>query len=675
MEEEKKEEVSGIEEAEKNLVEIFSEGATEEEHDNIENTSVQEPKKGSSKVFFIILAIIVGTVAIASALTLAGVFDSKGKKFVDKLKNENLYSFPMALMKMAEKDGTTHSKVSLNVGEIMSMVSYEESSLRNLSIEEDSVKKGENLSSEAKVLVNESEIVKINLAKTKDLIGITIPGITKEYIAIRNQDLKALAKKFNMDDTNIPDKIDFKNMKSMYDSMMPSYQKFYDVIARYLPIIEKEISDDIVEESNASVMIHGENIKAKKQSVVLDYEAIMKVAKSLLEKAKDDKELYDFYVEQMGDNLYIEDVQFSDWQEGLQEFIDNINDALKEKQFPNGKFILSVYEASGKTIAIEFSMDEFNSSGTFNICYAVKNTNTSYYTELKIHQEEMDMIYAINAKKLKDGYEGNATLEINDQGETLSMNLVSFEMHQEGKTSELKTISESECFILNDKSQEEMETKIQEIGENAQTYLESIPEEVKELLNTTPDVDYDWEYDDEEDYQIEVNKTPMELTGTQVMILDSARAKYNSININGTKEELLALMGNPSEDDTDDMYQTLIWYLDEEKNFSIIANINKEKNTVASKSINIYSSSLYNVKLSSELGTTLTGMLEKSAEIDSGMTLSDVEKILGTAYYESFTDNDGYKQYEWYDIYENSMTVFFDSEGKVYFYSDVWSNT
>ena len=536
MDEEKKvnennnEEVSGIDAAEKNLVEIFSEESKGEQ--NLENNSNEEesvvdnqpsestnvvsenPSNGGNfdgpknkKIWTVVLGIILAILVVACALTLLGVFDSKGKVFAKRLTDKNLAVLPSNLITYSTKSGTYNSKVIFNIDEITKMLQSaegtedenNESTLKKVTLTEVEKVKGFDLTSNVKIDADGEQLIELNVFKFGEMVGLNIPGITDEYLAIKNENLKALAKKLGIDDEKVPDKIDLKNLESLVKTSYEDYSKYEKLLKKYLPVIEKEVSDYIEEEKDVVITINGKDVKTNKDFIKLNYERLFKLYKAIFTKAQNDEEFYNFYIESTGTD---EITSFSEWQEYVTEYLKEIDDVLNDEtiEFPDSNICLSTYQNGGKTVAIEISLNGMSYYGDMDFRYAVENTKDGNHVELLMQQDDSKFIVSIDAQKTKNGYEGNAKISYDISDEKQTINFMNFTTEYDSKVDSFETISEDKCFILNDKSEEQIQEKFEQIGENAETFFENISDKLPEDLFAPSydydDYDYDYDYDD-----------------------------------------------------------------------------------------------------------------------------------------------------------------------------------
>lgn len=159
-------------------------------------------------------------------------------------------------------------------------------------------------------------------------------------------------------------------------------------------------------------------------------------------------------------------------------------------------------------------------------------------------------------------------------------------------------------------------------------------------------------------------KGDFKLENSQVFVLDESNELYNKIQVNDSKEKLLNLM--------EDSQKVEVTIIDSDNNFYY--NYLVEDGVIKRVRRDIFSSGYQNIQLSTELETEIENLKIVIGNVKEGMTLEEVEKILGNKYFERQKTSEGEIHYTWYDKLENSVDICFDEEGKVYYIGSIYGD-
>ena len=136
--------------------------------------------------------------------------------------------------------------------------------------------------------------------KLAEMIDVTTVYVSKigevydKYISIENKNLKQLAEKYEIDSTEIPDKIEFIDMHDLYDISEEEIQHINDLIVGTL---KNEIPEECYSvNENVETDILGEKAKTKEYKIELSAKQIDDIAIKLLENAKRDEVILNLIV-------------------------------------------------------------------------------------------------------------------------------------------------------------------------------------------------------------------------------------------------------------------------------------------------------------------------------------------------------------------------------------------
>ena len=138
------------------------------------------------------------------------------------------------------------------------------------------------------------QVLSVDYLRDNDLFGIKIGEVYDKYISIENKNLKQLAEKYEIDSTEIPDKIEFIDMHDLYDISEEEIQHINDLIVGTL---KNEIPEECYSvNENVETDILGEKAKTKEYKIELSAKQIDDIAIKLLENAKRDEVILNLIV-------------------------------------------------------------------------------------------------------------------------------------------------------------------------------------------------------------------------------------------------------------------------------------------------------------------------------------------------------------------------------------------
>ena len=138
------------------------------------------------------------------------------------------------------------------------------------------------------------QVLSVDYLRDNDLFGIKIGEVYDKYISIENKNLKQLAEKYEIDSTEIPDKIEFIDMHDLYDISEEEIQHINDLIVGTL---KNEIPEECYSvNENVETDILGEKAKTKEYKIELSAKQIDDLTIKLLENAKRDEVILNLIV-------------------------------------------------------------------------------------------------------------------------------------------------------------------------------------------------------------------------------------------------------------------------------------------------------------------------------------------------------------------------------------------
>ena len=148
------------------------------------------------------------------------------------------------------------------------------------------------------------------------------------------------------------------------------------------------------------------------------------------------------------------------------------------------------------------------------------------------------------------------------------------------------------------------------------------------------------------------------IRGSQVFVLETSNDIYDRIEIGMSKNEILPLFENVKIKSLNVVDDTGIEY-----------EVFMESDSVADVNRMIHSSKYDNIQLSTELNTEIEDLRKVIKNVNEGMTLTEVESVLGNQHIEIGKDIYGTRVYVWYDKLENYVRIYFNEDNMVEFTS------
>ena len=637
-------------------------------------------KKSNTVAFTIIL------VAVLALLVIGGVVIAKslsgGGKLVDALTDDYIFSMQKEMAKVAAQDGKHDFKYTISIAKILNALSYEGEKVEDIALANSIITKGDDASGTFSILYGEEDLINLDYAKTGDLFGIKLRDLFENYIMLENKNLKALAEQYGIDSGDIPDAITEEELNRLAKAD-EEYKKLEAIGNRYMSIFEKHLNKNTVTEKGLVISINNEEVKTNKIAVALSEKDISLLLIDILEKAVKDEELYEFLV--ATSPAEFEDLTFEDWKTELNSTIEEGKTYVKEEASADPLFELAAYIRGKDTVAIEAKVLADGEEVVIRL--AGLNDSKESYIEIAGIMDSQEIRAAAEFVTKKDGNEFDCEVAVVIEAPAVNMTIdvMEYEYAYSKKYDEkIVKLDAKEGLLLNTAEDADFEALVTEIQENSEDYLndlaskvpEGVVDAVSELVSDLAyemsfggDYDYDYDYEDDYDYDYDYD-SDVEFTG-DVKVLDELVAMYEKVEIGMTREALISTLGEFDSKDSYSDYECLGWSSSADDYMEVSIMI--EDGKVCDKELDVYSSSYDDISLSKELGSTLTDLDGKISKVKEGMTMSQVEGILGDAYFESERDDYGYVGYTWYDIDENYVEISF-SEGKVDYVGSVWGS-
>ena len=331
--------------------------------------------------------------------------------------------------------------------------------------------------SENKLEYNNSTIFNLKYLQDGDIYALKSDEIVNAYVGVRNKNLKVLMQKLGISATfNIPDEIIPIDYSSIYKLTKEEEKHINET---YVNVIMQNITKDCYSRQTEAV-VEKDGVSYTTTSYRLDLSSnlISNIVLNILNTLKTDSVTLNLIASKASE-LGIEEYATVD---GVSKAIDNIIDNLENIDFVDTSFV--VYAYKGETIAtevllknrskttiyidnpIKIKYENFQEDAEFNVMnieMITKNTSTQSNFNIKANVDDQTEVI-IDISNTGSAIDG--TLDTNIIASIIQNN-EEYEMIYTGTTkfiNELENIeklNETNCAILNDYSQQDLNTLIQ----------------------------------------------------------------------------------------------------------------------------------------------------------------------------------------------------------------------
>lgn len=308
------------------------------------------------------------------------------------------------------------------------------------------------------------QVLSIDYLRDNDLFGIKIGEVYDKYISIENKNLKQLAEKYEIDSTEIPDKIEFIDMHDLYDISEEEIQHISDLIVGTL---KNEIPEECYSvNENAEIDILGEKAKTKEYKIELSAKQIDDIAIKLLENAKRDEVILNLIVNKY--NKISMNTLAGKEKIAKDDLIKEIEESIKEIQEEPSKegVIVSNFYAKDKA-KIDISTSK-NNIMNIELQKAGKETviNIGIYFDDETASDTKTEKMRINGKvkiNQTSNEKSNANIETQIETEDLKFGMnMNYEIEFSEKIS-IESFTAENSINLNNITTEEFEKEMEEI--------------------------------------------------------------------------------------------------------------------------------------------------------------------------------------------------------------------
>ncbi len=308
------------------------------------------------------------------------------------------------------------------------------------------------------------QVLSVDYLRDNDLFGIKIGEVYDKYISIENKNLKQLAEKYEVDSTEIPDKIEFIDMYDLYDISEEEIQHINDLIVGTL---KNEIPEECYSvNENVETDILGEKAKTKEYKIELSAKQIDDLTIKLLENAKRDEVILNLIVNKYnkvsmntlaGKEKIAKDDLIKEIEESIKE--------IQEKPSKEGVIVSNFYAKDKAKIDISTSK---NNIMNIELQKAGKETviNIGIYFDDETASDTKTEKLRINSKvKINQisNEKSNANIETQIETEDLKFGMnMNYEIEFSEKIS-IESFTAENSINLNNITTEEFEKEMEEI--------------------------------------------------------------------------------------------------------------------------------------------------------------------------------------------------------------------
>ena len=305
--------------------------------------------------------------------------------------------------------------------------------------------------------------IPINFKMQENTIGIQSDLLDSKYIAVKNENLKALAEKFGIDSTAIPDKLDFESLKLTDEEITALKEK-------YKNLFDENLTDDLFTHENVD--------GTKTIKLEMTAERFKEILAKLIQTLRDDeiilKRITDKDNYQKSMDALVEDLNSIESTDA-DKFVMNLK--IKSRNVEKLEIIMIDDNETSMKIDIEnseekltikaYEADELLAEITLN---STTKTENSIYDEIliKTYNEgetvELKIKYTISNYAALDNVTESLEFSISSKDSTLEYkNDLTYKFDP---TVEVEELNEDNATILNDATDEELQMLMYRIYQN-----------------------------------------------------------------------------------------------------------------------------------------------------------------------------------------------------------------
>jgi hypothetical protein len=501
--------------------EVIESSQVIQENNTSESVKTKKPKTGLIIALIICTLLVVGSVF--AAVTIG--FQSNGDKFLNLVLNEQLLTdIANDYEEVTKNSEQINTEASFNIDTLLKTALMEDVKLGDVSLNNSSVIKENGMYSVVTLNVEDEEIVKLEAALNKDVLGIKLGDLLNEFIAVRNKDLKELAENLAGDSEGVPNRI--LTEKEILAAMKLNKSDLLRIMTKYENAIGDAIKNNVKIEKDVEIEIGGNKIKTTRYTLDITEKVAQDMTMNILQVVKNDSknlellradlcsilELYEdagyeleFKLEDIPEVSKIVE-EASDLYDDLKSEIDDYSKEEIQELIDNKLMQVSLYVNSGKVVMNKMTVED----STISIgALKVKN---EFFVDTLVDSEYESMILRYSGKQEKNNgntiINGKLSFEFDNGDEKIESDLL--QINQEFlQKAELQYVelNDQNAYILNDKETKEMQDKFAKISEKLPDFLETLDGRLRKAIGednynklnalfTTPESNYTDTYND-----------------------------------------------------------------------------------------------------------------------------------------------------------------------------------
>ena len=441
-----------------------NEGATNYSDSNEPQEEKKKSKAPKIIAFLIIIAIVVG----AGFFFVANA-KSKGEKFIDAIISTNSSELREELFEMMEEEGETVVNVSTKIPDLITTFGGDATGIKfeRAGIKVTCSKDDDDYSGILAVMIDDSEIVTVDYSKTGDLLGATVEGLFDGYVGadVSEEGIKQLIENIG--------KLTGEEIDSdVFQKSGGNAEKVEKIFGKYKDILISNIDEYVEVENNVEIDVDGEYVKAKKYSLLINQERGLKLAEELLHMFREDRELYDFIVENSEEDF---DYTFEEYQTETDELITKLQEYGTQNSENADMLIadIEVYCKNNKAIMILLKTKYEDKE--LDVKYIIQNSSTERKDKIIITADGLAFNATYEAKKIKNKYEGSLLFGFESGGINVSVTLFDLTIEKIDNKPEVKRISSGDMTLLiNTATEEDVDKFVEKLEENLTNYTNEI---------------------------------------------------------------------------------------------------------------------------------------------------------------------------------------------------------
>ena len=343
---------------------------------------IEEPMINSNSIGPIILLISSIIVVVIICVLAFESQKTKVEKFVEIITDDYMFELFEELAPYTYKKGKVVSTLEINPEMLQIALEIPQIPMNRLALVSEQNVDGFDSSGKVYLDIDNTEIASLKYAKTDDAIGFMVPDLINEYIVIKNENLKDVARKIGMSGDeieSIPDKITISEIKKLLVSNEKEDEgdnlELFTVLEKYKEPLFQYLEERVMITQKQSIDIKDKEYKATKHSIALTEKESYELIKILLELLKEDTDLYNVLKE---DNSNFEYETFEDWQKDINLLLEDVEKNLVDADNELDIIALSAYTRYLNTIAIELELP----LQAQKIRIATANRRNEYYPEI-----------------------------------------------------------------------------------------------------------------------------------------------------------------------------------------------------------------------------------------------------------------------------------------------------